>query len=111
MRIEGRFFDRQGGEDIGLLPVNCRDAGNRFGAVQSDAVMLNPTQFRQSAFGRESGVAGVQAGAHDAIQDQRHEADRCMGADAFRQSMIDRADLDFGFEDAESDTPQQDVNN
>jgi hypothetical protein len=61
------------------------------------AVMLNWAQFCQGALGRERGVAGAQASAHDAVQDQDDEADRSVGAEAFRQSMIDRAASSLAF--------------
>ena len=35
------------------------------------------------------------------MQDQRHETDRGVGADALGQTVIDGADLDFGFEHLE----------
>lgn len=44
---------------------------------------------------------GLQAHAHHAVEDQCKEADQRVGADAIRQAMMDRCDLDVGFQDAE----------
>jgi hypothetical protein len=47
---------------------------------------------------------GLQPHAHDAPEHEheREEADQGMGADAIRQAVVDRRDLDVGFEDAKA---------
>jgi hypothetical protein len=45
---------------------------------------------------------GFQAHAHYAVEGQGQEADERMGADAVRQAMVNRGDLDVGFEDSKS---------
>jgi len=55
---------------------------------------------------RGSGAGGVllclQAHAHDAVEHEGEEADQGMGPDAIRQAVMDRRDLDVGFQDAEA---------
>jgi len=65
-------------------------------------VVLNAMQLLERPFRAEPGSGGTQAGAHDPMQDQRHEADRGVGADALGQAVIDRPDLDFGFQHLET---------
>ena len=48
--IQSRLFDRQGGKNAGLFVVDGRDAGNRVGAVEGDAVMLDAAQIGQRPF-------------------------------------------------------------
>ena len=45
---------------------------------------------------------GFEAHAHHAVEGQGQEADERMGADAVRQAMVNRGDLDVGFEDSKS---------
>ena len=64
--------------------------------------MLNTPQLRKCPLGRQRGVAGVQTRAHDPVEDQRHETDRRVCANALRQAVIDGAGLDFRFEYAKA---------
>ena len=43
---------------------------------------------------------GFQPCAHDAVEHESEKADQCMGADALRQSVMDRGDFDVGFQGA-----------
>jgi hypothetical protein len=57
---------------------------------------------------RSSAVRGWRCGpwpsahAHDAVEDEGEEADQGVGADAVGQAVVDRRDLDVGFQDAEA---------
>ncbi len=73
-----RFF-----RDTGLMPV---DAGEEI--------------ERSSGAGGVS--LGLQAHAHDPIEHEGEEADESMGADAVWQAMMNRRDLDVGFQNAEA---------
>ena len=44
----------------------------------------------------------LQAHAHDAVEHEGEEADQGVGADAIRQTVMDRRYLDIGFKDSES---------
>ena len=45
---------------------------------------------------------GLQPHAHNAVKHQRQKADQRMGADAVGQPMMDRRNLDVGFQHPES---------
>lgn len=62
--------------------------------------MLIGRKFDSARSGRR--FAGVLAGTHDPVQYQRHEADRGVRTNALRQAGVDRPDLDFGFEHAQT---------
>ncbi|CAI10630.1 hypothetical protein p2A211 (plasmid) [Aromatoleum aromaticum EbN1] len=97
-----RFFHPQGTEDLVLVCVDGRHPRHRFGGAEPDAVVLDAMQLLERPLGGEAGVRGAQPRAHDAVQDQRHEADRGVCADAFGQPVIDRPNLDLGFEHLEA---------
>lgn len=42
------------------------------------------------------------AHAYDAVEGQGHQTDERMGADAIRQEMLNRGDLDVAFEDSKA---------
>ncbi len=60
--------------------------------------MLDARQVFQRALRPQAGMGRVQARPHHPVQDQRHEADLRVGADALGQTVVHRADLDFGLE-------------
>ena len=70
-------------------------------------VFLDARQQRERATRACAMALCLQSHAHDAVQDERQEADHRVGADAIGQPMVNRGDLDVGFEDAEAtlDTP------
>ena len=45
---------------------------------------------------------GFKAHAHDAVEGQGRETDHRLGADAIRQEMVNRGDLDVAFEDSKA---------
>ena len=58
-------------------------------------MMLNAAQFGECAFRRQACAAGVQPGAHDAIQDQGDETNGCVRANPIRQPVVDEVDFNF----------------
>ena len=65
-------------------------------------VLLNAFQKIESGTWACTVPLGLQAHAHDAVEDEGQEADHGMGADAIGEPVVDRCDLDVGFEHAEA---------
>ena len=63
---------------------------------------MNGLELRQGSFRRQAGVGHLQSRAHDAIQDQCHKANHRVCADALRQAVIHRRNLNLGFQDFEA---------
>jgi hypothetical protein len=85
-------------QQVSLLTVNIGDACERHPLVDGNALALNPSQLRQRTFWRSAVACGLQALAHHAVQNQRHKANTGVSANALRQSVIDRRNLNLGFE-------------
>jgi len=93
----GGFFELEGGEDAIVDFGETGDSDDGLcGVIDTDLVMLNALQLRQSAFRRQVAVGCAEALAHDAIKDQRDEANTGVRLDALGQAVIDRANFDLG---------------
>ena len=88
------FLDAECGQDIGLTLMNIGDALDGGAVVDAHAVALDATQIGQGGFGRQIAARTLEALAHDAVQDQRHEANTGVRLDALGQPVIHRGDLD-----------------
>ena len=98
MGVEGGFFDVQRGQYGVVFLRDGRQARDGLCFVQNDLLMLNAPQLVQCPLGRQLGVSCPQFGAHHAVQNQRHEANRCVRPDALGQAVVHRANLNFGLE-------------
>ncbi len=95
-------LDVQCGQDGGLFSGDGGDAGDRHPLVDRHALLLDSAQLRQGHLGRGAVAGGLQALAHHAVQDQGHEADAGVGADALGQAVEDRRNLDLGLQHLEA---------
>ena len=66
------------------------------------SVLLDPCEKVQSGAWARAVPLGLQAHAHDTVEGQGHEADQRMRTDAIRQSVMNRRDLDVGFQYAKA---------
>jgi hypothetical protein len=64
-------------------------------------VALDLGEKFQGGFGACGVALGLQTHAHDPVKGEGEEADERVRPDAVRQAVVDRRDLDVGFEDAE----------
>jgi hypothetical protein len=58
--------------------------------------MLNAPQLPRRHLLRQLSITRPQLGAHNTVQNQRHEADRRMRPDALGQAVVKRSNLDLG---------------
>jgi len=65
-------------------------------------VVLDAQQPVEGTIGRDVGAGGLKPPAHHPMQDRRHEADRRVRANPFRQAVIDRSDLQLGLQHPEA---------
>jgi hypothetical protein len=65
-------------------------------------VLLDPRQQIKRGTWTGCVALGLQPHAHDAVEDESEEADQGMGADAVRQTVMNRRDLNIGFQHAEA---------
>ena len=101
MGASGGCFQVQGFEEVELFRLLSSEGCLGCRADTGD-VLLNALQKIEGG-ARACAVAfRLQAHAHDAIEDEGREADHGMGADAIWQAMVDRRDLDVGFQHAEA---------
>ena len=82
-------------EEVALVRGDAAGAGDGR-ALDLDAVTLDLAQRRQRV------MAGAQAFAQDAMQDQGEKADQCVRANALGQAVMDRRDVEVGLEHAEA---------
>jgi hypothetical protein len=88
-------------EQVELLRGGLADAGVGVTA-DGGAVLLDATEDFQCGFRAAWAAMLLQSCAHDAIEQQRQEADQRMCADAFGQAVVDRCDLQVALEYAEA---------
>ena len=99
--LSGRSGEAQGVEKVELLRGGL--AGAVEGALANmGGVFLDPREQVERGAGASVMALGVQAHAHDAVEDEGQEADHGVRADAVGQPVVDRGDLDVGFQDAEA---------
>ena len=96
------LLDVERGQHRGLLGVDGGDARDRRRPIDADAVTLNPAQLCQGPLRAELALGQLQAMPHDAVNDQGHEAQHGARADALRQLVVHRCDVDLGLEDPET---------
>ena len=60
------------------------------GAIDADGMALDATQFGERGLGRQRAAGELEALAHDAVEEQRHEADAGVGLDALGHAMEER---------------------
>lgn len=65
-------------------------------------VALHLGEDFQGGFGARAVALGFQAHAHDAVECESQEADKRMGANTIRQAVVNRRDLDVGFQYSEA---------
>jgi hypothetical protein len=97
----GGFWQVQGIEEIKLLGGGLAQAVEAARAGVG-GVFLDARQQRERAARVGTVPLGLQPHAHDAVEDERQEADQGVGADAVGQPMVNRRDRYVGFEDAEA---------
>ena len=97
----GGFWQVQGIEEIKLLGGGLAQAVEAAHAGVG-GVFLDARQQRERAARAGTVPLGLQPHAHDAVEDERQEADQGVGADAVGQPMVNRRDRYVGFEDAEA---------
>lgn len=91
------------GEQVFLEVGDAGDAADGCGGLtDADLMLLQALQLLECGFGRQVGVGGFQALAHDAVEDEGEEADAGVSPDVAGQAVEDGADLDFGLEHAEA---------
>lgn len=89
-----------------MLGVGSTDAVKAALPDVSGMFLDAPEQIEGGA--RTCAVAvGLQAHSHDAVENERQEADHGMGANAIGKPVMDGRDLDVGLQNAEAtlDTP------
>lgn len=101
MAVSGGCLQAQGFEEVELLRLLAREGCLGCRADTGD-VLLNALEQIEGCARAGAVPLGFQTHAHDAVEDERQEADQGMGADAIRQAVMDRGDLDIGFQDAET---------
>ena len=95
------FWYIEGVEELQLFRGDCRKAVEgalaNFGRMALDA-------FKQIECGARACAVtlGLQAHAHDAIEDEREETDHGVSADAIGQPVMHRRDLDIRFQNAKA---------
>lgn len=70
------------------------------GGADAGHVLVNAFQKIESGTRAYSVTLGFQTHAHDAVKDEGQKADHGMGADAVGQPVVNRRNLDVGFEHA-----------
>ncbi len=100
--VLGGFFDVECGQDIGLARLDGGDAVDGGAAVDAHGVALDAAQVGQGGFWRQFAAGEFEALAHDAVQDQRDEAQAGVGLDALGPAVEHRGDLDLGLEHLEA---------
>ena len=100
MAASGGSFQVQGFEEVELLRLLTREGCLGCRADTGD-VLLNALEQIEGSARACVMTPGFQPHAHDAVEDESREADHGVGADAIRQAVVDRRDLDVGFQHAE----------
>ncbi len=101
MGVSGRFVQAQGFEEVELFRLLTCEGGLGCRADTGD-MLLNAFQKIESGARACAVPLGFQAHAHDAVEDESQEADHGVGADAIRQTVMHRRNLDVGFQHAEA---------
>ena len=99
--LSGGFGQAQGVDEFQLFGGCVGQAAQRALADRCFVSLDAGEQFERGA-GAGAVALCLQAHAHDAVEHQGEEADQRMGADALWQAVVDRGDLDVGFEDTEA---------
>lgn len=101
MGVSGGCFQIEGFEEVELFRLLTCEGGLGSWADTGDVLLNAPEQIEGGARARAVAVR-FQPHAHDAVEDERQEADHRVGTDAIRQAVMNRRDLDVGFQDAEA---------
>lgn len=100
--VDGGLLDVERGQGCGLAWLNGGDAVDGGAAVDADGVTPDATQVRQCGLWRQVAAGELQALAHHAVQDQRHEADARVRLDALGQAVEDRGNVDLRLQHLEA---------
>jgi len=100
-RGSGGFWQVESVEELQLF------RGDRRKAVEgpfANICRMALNAFQKIEGGARAGAVAfrLQAHAHHAVEDEGQEADHGVGTDAIRQAVMDRRDLDVGFQHAEA---------
>src|SRR3546814_21044645 len=86
------FLDADGLKQVSLDGADFADAGEVLG-TDLHAVLLQPPQVFQRSLGAGRAAAGLEPQSHYPVQHQCEKTDQRMGADALREPMEYRGDL------------------
>ena len=99
--VSGRFWQAQGVEEVELLRGGFGQAVEA-ALASIGGVFLDACEEIERGAGAGCIAPGLQPHAHDAVKDKGEEADERVGADAIRQAVVDRGDLDVGLQHPEA---------
>ena len=101
MGVSGGCFQIQGFEEVELFRLLTCEGGLGSRAGTGD-MLLNAFQKIERGARARTVAVRFQPRAHDAVEGKGQEADQGVGADAIRQTVVNRRDLDVGFQDTEA---------